>query len=756
MPAAAPATNAPKPPPRRTADPLATPAAATPTPAQRVVPAALGNPLDDLFAADLSPPANPLPVAELAAATPHDPLAAALGITGPLAPPKPRNYGWVRYVVILLLICFCTGVGLYLFDTYVVQPNERYALRVPKPRTPATPLTPEQKAEQQAKAKQRAADFAAEQAKQRELAQARLQAEQASKAAVIKNAEPSIVLITVKDQMGNELGLGSGFLINDRGHVATNYHVIEYGWSAEATFSKGDKKKFTGAILLDEDRDLAVLQLEPNSQPYLPLPLADEMPDRAEPVIAIGHPQGFRFTTSTGTVTATYRTDQLPNDYSDDMSAPAENIWIQTNAAISGGNSGGPLLNLRGQVIGINTWIGKDRPDMRFASSIENLQALLPDKPSQPIPLEKTTGLTGQVRQLIATYANSADWFERQLAEATSRRELIELLETKSPIPEHAPLLLPYITNHIKTPAQWLALRAYLSMARQIYFPSNCDADLTKVLETAARDYPEPKRQMELLFMLLACRREPAEKYLEKLAKNSKEPNLAAFASFCLAERLAGRADGDIKKLDEAVALLQRIVKVYPEAMVPRIGNLANYAQLRIHELTYLEVGRVAQNIDGEDSRGDEFQLTDYRGKAVVLFFWADWCPYCQKMYPLMRKLVKDYEGQPLAVLGVNCDQSISRLQMLEDRKSVTWKNFYNGRDGDITEDWGITAYPTVILLDGKGVIRQMKVSPDELEAQTVALIDEITGKSTAKKEIPGWLKFLGGKKTETSEAPQE
>src|SRR4029079_19676386 len=119
-------------------------------------------------------------------------------------------------------------------------------------------------------------------------------------------------------------------------------------------FSSGIKKSIIGSILLDEDRDLAVLQLEPDTKPYKPLPLASDTPERTEQVIAIGHPQGFRFTTSTGTVTALYRTDQLPQEYRDGMTAPPENMWIQTNAAISGGNSGGPLINLQGEVVGIN------------------------------------------------------------------------------------------------------------------------------------------------------------------------------------------------------------------------------------------------------------------------------------------------------------------------------------------------------------------------------------------------------------------
>lgn len=721
---------------------------------------ATGTTLDELFALNL-PAASSLPQAELAGF--DSPLVVASSAVAAV-PAKKNPRPWARYLVILLLIGVCTGTGLYLFDKYVVQPNEQIAKKNGVNRTPQTP---EQKAEQQAKAKQlaeqRAAEQtkqrefqAAEQLKQRELAKARVESERTQKADVLKKAEPSIVLITIKDQGGNELGLGSGFLIDDKGRIATNYHVIENAWTADATFSTGTKKKIIGAILLDEDRDLAVLQLEPDAQPYKPLKLANDVPDRTDQVIAIGHPQGFRFTTSSGTVTAMYRTDQLPEQYRNGMKAPADNMWIQTNAAISGGNSGGPLLNLEGQVIGINTWIGKDRPDMRFATSVENLHDVLHKAPTQYVSLEKTTGLTGKVTQLYATYANSLEWFERQLREARSRSELLDLFENKSPIPEHAPLLLPYITDHPKTPAQWLALRAYLSMAREFYFPPKCDADLAKVLEIAARDYPDPKRQMDLLFLLLSCRRDPAQQYLDKIAKSKTAPELAAFANFCIAERIADRADGDVKKLDEAVTHLQRIVQDFPSVSVPRIGNLARIANARIHQLTYLEVGRTAQEIEAGDALGTDFKLSEYRGKAVILFFWADWCPYCQKLYPLLRGLVTKYEKEPLVVLGVNCDQSSGRLQALEERKIVTWKNWFNGRGGDITEEWQVNSFPTVILLDGKGVIRQIKVAPEELEEQAVTLIAEITGQTAGKKELPAWLRALGKKKAETSDAKQD
>lgn len=699
------------------------------------------NTLEQLLAAETAPPADDFAFPTIAVAAPaKKPAAAPTAAVAVAAPAKKPIPKWAIYAAAVVFIGVWTGVSVLVYKTFFVKPEEKVAQQSSGLKIPVIRTTTAEKARENAKNKKYAATVAAE---------------KASAAEVIKQAEPSIVLITIRDKSGDELGLGSGFIINEKGQVATNYHVIENAYSAEATFSHGEKRPITGAWILDEDRDLAVLQLETGLKPLVPLPMATTLPERTDAVVAFGHPQGFAFTTSTGIVTSTYRSDQVPEPYRDELTAPADNMWIQTNAAISGGNSGGPLLNMQGQVVGINTWIGKDRPDMRFATYVGNLQTILRDAPKQPLPLTKTTGLSGEVRQVMANYTTQAEGFERQLRAAKSRRELMEILETKTPIPAHSPRLLPFIVNQKKSPVQWLALRAYLSMAREIYFPPSCDDDLTKVLEVAAEEYPDPKRQMEILFMMLGCRREPAFKYVEKVAKNNKSPDLAAFASFCLAERVARSADGDTKKLDQAISFLERIVKDFPNATIPRIGNLAGYAAARIHELTYLEVGRTAQDIEAADVRGNDFKLSDYRGKTVVLFFWADWCPHCQRMYPLMRKLVNDSKTQPLVVLGVNNDESPARLAMLEDSKTVTWKNWHNPHDASITQDWGVEGFPTVVLIDQNGVIRHMKLSPDEIEGKVKELIAEASGKQSGDKGSPALPNGLGGKKSEMSPVPK-
>jgi S1-C subfamily serine protease len=148
-------------------------------------------------------------------------------------------------------------------------------------------------------------------------------------------------------------GAGSGFVIDSRGYVLTNYHVVENAQQIEVTL--GDKKKsryqakFVGG---DVRNDVALLKIEPGNDKLVTLTLGDSTALQVgQRVLAIGNPFGqFESTLTTGVVSALGRTVQT-GDFTLIDSA------IQTDAAINRGNSGGPLLNSRGEVIGMNTAI---------------------------------------------------------------------------------------------------------------------------------------------------------------------------------------------------------------------------------------------------------------------------------------------------------------------------------------------------------------------------------------------------------------
>jgi putative serine protease PepD len=145
-------------------------------------------------------------------------------------------------------------------------------------------------------------------------------------------------------------GAGSGFIIDPRGYILTNYHVVEGAQSIEVVL--GDQSRYPAKFIgADQRNDVALVKIEPKGKQLVALQLGDSAALQVgQKVLAIGNPFGFQSTLTTGVVSALGRTVQTS------QSTFIEEA-IQTDAAINRGNSGGPLINSRGEVIGINSAI---------------------------------------------------------------------------------------------------------------------------------------------------------------------------------------------------------------------------------------------------------------------------------------------------------------------------------------------------------------------------------------------------------------
>src|SRR5262244_3819739 len=145
-------------------------------------------------------------------------------------------------------------------------------------------------------------------------------------------------------------GAGSGFVIDSKGYILTNFHVVQGAQSIEVVL--GDQSRYTAKFIgADQRNDVALLKVEPKGKPLLALPLGDSAALQVgQKVLAIGNPFGFQSTLTTGVVSALGRTVQTSQTTFIDEA-------IQTDAAINRGNSGGPLINTHGEVIGINSAI---------------------------------------------------------------------------------------------------------------------------------------------------------------------------------------------------------------------------------------------------------------------------------------------------------------------------------------------------------------------------------------------------------------
>jgi len=167
-----------------------------------------------------------------------------------------------------------------------------------------------------------------------------------------QTVSPGVVSINVLVNSAGQSGqaAGSGFIIDEEGHIVTNNHVVENATLVIVVFQDGSESR-AEIIGTDPYSDLAVIQVEQLPQSAMPLPIGDSNTVvTGDWVVAIGNPFGLNSSMSLGIISAVGRTIPASNSFS----IPEA---IQTDAAINPGNSGGPLLNLQGQVIGVNAQI---------------------------------------------------------------------------------------------------------------------------------------------------------------------------------------------------------------------------------------------------------------------------------------------------------------------------------------------------------------------------------------------------------------
>ena len=197
-----------------------------------------------------------------------------------------------------------------------------------------------------------------------------------------KSLQPAVVLINLQAEEGAESNLpeghppiprgerqavGSGIILSVDGYILTNHHVVEQASGIEVQVMDG--RKFPAKVVGKDARtDLALLKIEANGLSVLPLGDSDKL-EVGELVLAIGNPFGLDHSVSLGIVSRKGRALGSPETIDD---------YIQTDASVNPGNSGGPLINMRGEVIGINTAIIPNRR-VAFAIPSNLARALLPD-----------------------------------------------------------------------------------------------------------------------------------------------------------------------------------------------------------------------------------------------------------------------------------------------------------------------------------------------------------------------------------------
>ncbi len=172
---------------------------------------------------------------------------------------------------------------------------------------------------------------------------------------------PGVVEIHGRDANGTEW-IGSGFFINEKGAALTNFHVMVGAAEATAVLADGSEYDITGVFDYDKDLDLCIIKVDIEGNEFLTI--SEDAPVTGQTVYAIGSPKGYTGTLSNGIVSSASRIEN-GTDY------------IQLTAPISSGNSGGPLVNEYGEVLGVNAMQWIDGQNLNFAVNIAQLDELL-------------------------------------------------------------------------------------------------------------------------------------------------------------------------------------------------------------------------------------------------------------------------------------------------------------------------------------------------------------------------------------------
>ncbi|MES2705939.1 MAG: transglutaminase family protein [Verrucomicrobiota bacterium] len=197
----------------------------------------------------------------------------------------------------------------------------------------------------------------------------------ASTGELAKSVRPGLVAIYPSGREGREAGIGSGFVISEDGLIATNLHVIGEGRDIRVEFPDGTSRSVTGIHAWDRQRDLAIVRVAGSGLPFLPLGDSSKT-EQGQAVIAMGNPLGYRFSVTEGILSAVREIEGRS--------------MLQVAMPVERGNSGGPLLDREGKVLGIITLKSAITANLGFAMPVNELRQLI----AHPNPVAMKNWLT--------------------------------------------------------------------------------------------------------------------------------------------------------------------------------------------------------------------------------------------------------------------------------------------------------------------------------------------------------------------------
>ena len=290
--------------------------------------------------------------------------------------------------------------------------------------------------------------------------------------------------------------------------------------------------------------------------------------------------------------------------------------------------------------------------------------------------------------------------------------------------------------NNAKDP---VAIQA-LNQALRNSGPGGKGDIFNKVLGILQKDYVKAPEVKPLLRMLVYSGDEGAEQFVRDVLEKNTDRVTKARAAQALLDVAESNAE-NAKQIRDDKEVRARVEQARGKDFVEKLiakGDKAHADQRELEKLIAdkyrdiipdLSVGKKAPEVVSQDINGKSVKLSDLKGKVVVLDIWATWCGPCKAMIPHERDMVGKLKDKPFSLVSISADDEKQTLKEFLADNNMPWSQWWNGNEGGIIEDWNVKYFPTIYVLDGKGVIRHKDLRGEKLEEAVNDLLKEMDEK---------------------------